>query len=550
MEKKLEVNQNLVKGAVILSLGAIISKVIGLVYRIPLNKIIGDLGNGMYGQVYSVYLVIVTLTASAIPSGLSKLIAEREAKGQHREAERVFKLTLKCCLICACVLALGTMIGADLISDIFFPQQNLGTCIRILVPTILVTTMVANLRGYFQGMGDMIPTAKSMVIEQIVHVIITVVLAYWFMHYSLHAAISGATLGTSMGALVAFLILLVSYFKLKKVRKPLIETQSHIKDESSTALLKEIAVMLIPLIISCSVFYVMGFIDTSMMANFLPASLEKLRGMGLIDRVPVPNAQDYTMYDLATSLQGQYGYQYTTFVNIPVCMVVQLAAAVIPAVAVAHTKGDSQAVNDRIRDIFKLGMLISAPTCIAFFLFGVPLVDLALLSNTGGELLSVGALSLVFITLAQLSAAVVQALGRPIRVTVHAVIACLIKIIVNYIFLHIPQLHIYGVVLGTTICYFLYATFNIVYLYKHFKVKIAWTSCIIKPSLCAVIMGVISFICYEAIYQMIGSMKMSMAITVVIAILVYVVTVIVSKTVTKEDLGQIPGGKKLSRFVH
>ena len=547
VEKKVEVKQNLVKGAMILSIGAMLSKIIGLVYRIPLNMIIGDVGNGLYSSVYQVYLIILTLTASAIPAGLSKLIAEREAIGQHKEAEKVFKLTLKCCLICAFVLAVVVCVGANYISDVFFPGQNVGTCIRILVPTILIATMVANLRGYFQGMGNMMPTAKSMVIEQIVHVILTVVLAYWLMHYSMHAAVSGATLGTSIGSLVAFIILLSSYLKLKKQRKPLIEGQVNVKEEKESKLLKEIMVIIIPIIISSSVFSIMGFIDLSMMANFLPESLNKLKEAGMLDIVPVPNAKEYTMSELATSLQGQYGYQYTTFINIPVCLIVQLAAAVIPAVAEAVN--DREEVNNKIGDIFKLGMLIGAPVTVAFFLFGKPLVNLALFSNTGGELLSAGALSLIFITLAQLSAAAVQALGKPVRVTMHAILACLIKVGVNYMLIRVPSVHIYGVIYGTTICYFLYAAFNIIYLYTYFKVKVDWMQCIIRPSLCAVIMGIISYICYEALLQFVGSVKLSMMVTIVIAMIVYFVTAIISKTITKADVKQLPGGSKLEKFV-
>lgn len=549
VEKKVEVKQNLVKGAMILSIGAMLSKIIGLVYRIPLNMIIGDVGNGLYSSVYQVYLIILTLTASAIPAGLSKLIAEREAVGQHKEAEKVFKLTLKCCLICAFILAVVVCAGANYISDVFFPDQNVGTCIRILVPTILIATMVANLRGYFQGMGNMLPTARSMVIEQIVHVILTVALAYWLMHYSMHAAVSGATLGTSIGSLVALVILFASYLKLKKQRKPLIEGQVHVKEEKDSKLLKEIMVIIIPIIISSSVFSIMGFIDLSMMANFLPESLSKLKTAGMLDIVPVPNVDQYTMSELATSLQGQYGYQYTTFINIPVCLIVQLAAAVIPAVAAAQAVNDREEVNNKICDIFKLGMLIGAPVTVAFFLFGKPLVNLALFSNTGGELLSAGALSLIFITLAQLSAAVVQALGKPVRVTVHAILACLIKVGVNYMLIRIPGVHIYGVIYGTTICYFLYAAFNIVYLYTHFKLKVDWMQCVIRPSLCAVIMGIISYICYEALLQVAGSMKLSMMVTIMIAMIVYFVTAIVSKTITKADVMQLPGGSKLEKFV-
>jgi len=272
-EKMVETKQNILKGAMILSIGVILSKIIGLVYRIPLTNIIGDEGNGLYSSAYQVYIIVLTLTATAIPAGLSKLIAEREAIGAHREAERIFKLTLKGSMICALVLAVIVYLGADLISDICFPNEHVGQPIRVLVPTILIATMVASLRGYFQGLGNMVPTAKSQVIEQIVHVVITVALAYYLINKSLLSAVTGATLGTSVGAFAALIILIITYKKASRKRRPLLEAQTTVHEEDGKVILKKILEIILPIIISTSVFSIMTFLDLSMITSLLPDSL-------------------------------------------------------------------------------------------------------------------------------------------------------------------------------------------------------------------------------------------------------------------------------------
>lgn len=548
-EKTVETKQNILKGAMILSIGVMLSKIIGLVYRIPLTNIIGDEGNGLYTSAYQVYVVILTLTATAIPAGLSKLIAEREAVGAHREAERIFKLTLKGSMICALVLAVIVSLGADFISDLFFPNEHVGQPIRVLVPTILIATMVASLRGYFQGLGNMVPTAKSQVIEQIVHVIFTVALAYYLINKSLMSAITGATLGTSIGAFVALIILMVTYKKVRRERKPLLEAQTVVQAEDGKVILKKILEIILPIIIGTSVFSIMTFIDLSMITSLLPESLRKLKESGLIDTVPVPEASKLTIDTIATSLKGQYGFQYNTFINIPVSLIIQLAAASIPAIAASVAVNNQQEVDDKIKMIFKLGMIIGVPTSVAFLIFGQPIIGLVLVKGTGGELLSAGAISLIFITIAQLSAAVMQAMGKPLQASIHAIGACLIKVVMNYVLIRIPQLHIFGVVYSTIICYVIYSALNLGYLYRHFKVRLEWKDVVIKPVFCSVIMGVTSYGAYIGMNQILGRPKVSMLLVIPFAIVVYFATAIITKTITKDDLSGLPGGRKLGKFV-
>lgn len=128
----METKQNILKGAMILSIGVMLSKIIGLVYRIPLTNIIGDEGNGLYSSAYQVYIIILTLTATAIPAGLSKLIAEREAIGEHKEAEHIFKVTLRAGFICSLILAVIVVLGADVIADLFLMEKMLGNLLEYL----------------------------------------------------------------------------------------------------------------------------------------------------------------------------------------------------------------------------------------------------------------------------------------------------------------------------------------------------------------------------------------------------------------------------------
>lgn len=163
--------------------------------------------------------------------------------------------------------------------------------------------------------------------------------------------------------------------------------------------------------------------------------------------------------------------------------------------------------------------------------------------------MSAGAVSLIFITIAQLSAAVLQAMGKPKEASVHAILACIVKVVINYILIRIPQCHIFGVIYSTTICYAIYGSLNLIYLYRHFAIKLEWKQVVIKPIICAVIMGAISYGLYVVMNLLMGREKLSMLLVIPVAIVVYFVVAIWTRTIDKADLEGLPGGKKLQRFI-
>lgn len=547
--KQNQTGSAIMRGAIILSIGVMLSKVIGLVYRIPITHIIGDEGNGLYSSAYQVYKVILALTAIAMPAALSKLIAEREAVGAYKESERVYKVALTFSATLALIFAIIIGFGADVISDVFFPGEHIGMPIRALAPTIVVATIIASLRGYFQGLNDMVPTASSQVIEQIVHVIVSVWLAYEFTKISLMGGVTGATLGTSVGAFVALIILSIIFIRRRSKRKELLSHSNPYRKESKRDIIKSILAIMVPIVITTSVFSIMTFIDLSMISKFLPHTLEVLRDSGKLATVPVPDAQNLELTVIASKLKGQFGFQYNTFIEIPVSLVLQLAAASIPAIAAGIALDQHEDVQRKIKIIFKIGLLIAVPSSVAFLIFGPNIIELVLKEATGGELLSAGAIGLIFITLAQISAAILQGVSKAKVSSVHAVIACLIKIGINFILVSRPSLHIYGIIYSTTICYMIYAGLNLRYLKKHFNIQIKWREVLIKPLICAGVMGGLSYMGYQGMVSIFSSTKLAMLITIPVAIVIYGIVGLLTGTIALVDLKMFPGGKKIVAFI-
>lgn len=544
--KSTESKQSLMKGAMILSIGVLVSRIIGMLYRIPIRNILGDEGQSLYGVAYSIYVVILTLTAMAMPGALSKLIAERRAAGAYKEAQRVFRLAMFYSMGVSSILALGLWFGADFISDTFFRAQDVALPIKALAPTVVIATALGVFRGYFQGRGNMTPTASSQVIEQIGNVIFSIVLAAYFMHLT-KATVWGATgsaLGTGLGAIAGLILLLILFLRnRKKDREEILNSNSTYKHESDRMILQQILSMMIPVIITSSIFSIVTFIDQSMISNLLPKNIEILRNAQQLSYVPIADAKYYATDSIVGQLSGQLSFQYNTFMNIPVSLILQLGLATVPAIAASMAMGQVKDVRKKTKMILKVGMLIAAPSAIGLMVYAKPILML-LSIDSGGEVLSAGAIAIFPIAIAQLSAGILQGMGKQKITSVNAVIACTIKIVINFIALSIPQFNIFGFIHSTTICYMIYAWLNMYYLTKLLNMKIRWKKILVKPALCAGVMGLISYPIYKFLLILGLSMQGAVLIVIPIAVVVYFVVGLGTRTIARNDILAIPGGRK------
>ncbi len=541
-------HQSIVKGAMILGIGVFLSRIIGLVYRIPLTNILGDEGNGLYSVAFQVYAVVLTFTAVAMPNALSKLVAEREAVEAYQDAYRVYKIAMIYSVSFAMLFSAVLWMGADKIAEVLFPGQEVGLPIRALAPTVVIATIMANMRGYFQGQSNMAPTTISQIIEQIFNALFSVVLAYMFLDYELVVSVTGSTLGTGLGAVAGLITLISIYWWDRPKTKRKLRRSKTYKHESSAVILRQILGMIIPVVISTSVFAIITLIDNSMIARSLPKAIDYLKTNGLLHLVPVPEGDTLTTSQVVKQLLGQFSVKYFALLNVPISLIIQLGGAAIPAIAASMAVKDYKDVRKKVKLVFKIGILVGAPSAVALTLFASPIIGLLFAEITGDKLLASGAIGIVFIALAQLSAGILQGIGKPNIATINAVVACVIKVVVNVIVLGIPALNIYGVIHSTTLCYLIYAALNIRYLKTYLKIQLNWNKLLVRPMLSAVIMGAVSYGLYYTLLAVFPPSRFWILVIIPIAVIIYFLTGLATRAITKADILYMPGGRKLIAF--
>lgn len=191
----------LLKGAAILGLATVISKLLGTLQKIPLQNIAGDEVFGIYNAVYPLYIFILTLATAGFPIAVSRFVADYAVRGSMAEARRVFRIAVW--LLAGTGLAGFAVLytAADPIAAAI-GMSSAAAGIRSVSFALLAAPVMAAIRGYFQGLQNMVPTAVTQVIEQFIRVSVMLGLLFWLMHR--HAApeviAAGATFGSTAGA--------------------------------------------------------------------------------------------------------------------------------------------------------------------------------------------------------------------------------------------------------------------------------------------------------------------------------------------------------------
>ncbi len=209
---------SLFSGTVILAGSLAVAKLIGAMYRIPLTNILGSEGIGIYQMVFPLYALLLTLSSSAIPTSLAKLISENLACGEGGRAIGVYRLAKRYIF----VISLFFAVAMCLFGDDFARLQGgaLGGLSYVAIsPSILLVGFVASYRGKFQGMNNMVPTALSQIFEQVSKLVFSVWLPTAYgetISEKVALAILGVTISELCG--LAFLWLYSWWRKKRRVK--------------------------------------------------------------------------------------------------------------------------------------------------------------------------------------------------------------------------------------------------------------------------------------------------------------------------------------------
>lgn len=422
---KKEGKGSFLKGAVWIAAGGFTAKVIGALYRIPLTNLIGGQGLGLYQLVYPIYCLLLTVSATGIPSSIAKLTAERIAQGKDSRA--VFKTAMKLFTLIGVVGALFMAVFAPFLAKAQGSEEVLWGYYA-LAPSVLLVSAISVFRGWFQGCNRMFPTALSEVVEQVVKVALGVGFAYLFRD-DIPKAVVFLLLAVSVSELVTLLVMWWLYKRAKKRIKA--------QNGGGRVAMKSVLRLSIPVTFS---------------AMLLPLS-------GLLDSVLAPRLLGAYATD-AVTLFGLFAGGAVTVINLPVSVCYGLAAASVPRVAMVVEKKGKNA-NPRKRIFFSLGItaLVSGASAVGLYLFAEPATKIIFRSLAGGELdtliqlIKAFSVSAFTLSCVQTLSACLTAQGKPQYAALSMMIAVLVKTGLYVFWLRDPAVSVFGLVYATNIAY-------------------------------------------------------------------------------------------------
>ena len=419
--KKQKQSSNYIVQGGILAGASILVRIIGLIYRIPVTRILGPVGNSYYSAAYEVYSMMLLISSFSLPLAVSKLVSARLAKGRAKSAYKLFGCTMLFALVSGGAAALIVFFGAGFFSEVVVSTPESRLALQVLAPTILIVALMGCLRGYFQGLGSMVPTAISQIIEQIINAAVSIGAAWYLFRYGakLDALLStetaayaygaaGSTLGTGLGALAGFLFLIFLTLVFRRVMKEQIARDRHEKTESTGQILYLILATILPVILSTAVYNISGIIDQGIFKHLL----------------------DYRQYDSMRidELWGIFSGEYKLLTNVPIAVASAMASSVIPEMTRARVNRDRKQMRKKTENSIRFVMVISIPCAVGMSVLAEPILTLLFGAEEhtalSASLLQMGSISVVLYGMSTLTNGILQGMNKMRLPVIHAAIAC------------------------------------------------------------------------------------------------------------------------------
>ncbi len=481
------------KGAMILTIAGVIVKIIGAFSKVLVARILGGEGIGLYMMAYPIYQIIVSISAAGIPVAISIMIAEKLANRDMRGVQQVFNVSLRVLTLVGIIFSVGLYASAEwLIKWNIITDSRALIPIQLLSPAIIVVTILSCFRGYFQGFQYMVPTGTSQVFEQIFRVGSMVGLAYYFIDSGLHLAAGGATFATFPGVLAGLIVLVYFYRSQRSLRQQMLSEQNE------------------------------------------EAPIE--RTSAVIKRY---------LHEATT----QFGYltgMATSLIGLPIILTTALAASLVPAVSEAHATRNNDRIIERASTAMKIANLFAIPACIGLCVLATPISQLIYATPNAGPVIAVISLSIIFLGWQQITAGILQGLGRTIIPMLSIFIGLMVKAILDYQLTGTIELGINGAAWATNLNFAIAALINLVFV-KRYVGSVINCMNLLKIIISAMAMGGATQVSFMFLVDMVGN-GVAVAISILVALIVYILSLWITKAIVMDDMYHMPViGKRLRK---
>ena len=522
--------QNFLQGTALLAMATAIVKIIGAIYKIPLNAIIGKQGFSYYSTAYEIYNVLLMISTAGLPVAMSRMISQANSLGHSNRIRRIYKTSR------AIFLTLG--IAGSLLMTLFCRQlaqfQNqpdAWAAIGALGPCCLLICVMSTFRGFFQGHSNMLPTSVSQVLEAVVKLVVGMLAALLLLKStgSVSLAAGGAILGVTISCMASSVYL---FGKFRKAYGALEPSSEAAESYSDTA--KRLMAIAVPITIGSAGLQILTMLETKIYMG-------QLLGLG------------FTQLE-ADSMKGIYNMSQTIY-NMPCAFITPITISIIPAITSQLTLNDRTAAKSTEESAIRVMALISMPCAFGLGVLAEPVT--ALLGGYTGEklvlatnLMTVLGFSIIFNALVLVTTAIMQAHGQVNRPVVNMFIGGILKLVAVYILTGNRHIGILGTPIGTILCYIAISILNILSIRSLIGEAPAIVKNMLRPFLAAAFMGILTWLSWYGLKALgIDSRLILCGAPIAVGVVVYCFAVLKLKAITRSDCLLLPKGEKIANLL-
>lgn len=527
----------LIQGS-ILAIAGVLVRVIGIVYRVPVNNILGEEGVTYYGAAYDVYSLFLLISSMSMPIAVSKIVSAKVAKGEIKNAYRAF----------SGALAIGFTIGIMVFCIVFFGAEGFAKlcgypsaayAIKVLAPVLFIMSVLGVLRGFFQGMGTMIPTAISQILEQIANAVVSIVGAMYLFKAGKAAGESaalgaaGSTLGTLAGAAAALVFMTFVFIVYLPVLKRQIRKNRGIHQEDYVSLGKELLYTIIPVLLSTTIYNFSSIFDTAVFGNVCSKMFD------------MTEAEYSSMY-------GVYSGTFKLLTTAPIAIASALSSAIIPSIIRSVEERNQKAIYNKIESSMRLTMIVAIPAGVGLSALAGPIIDLLFNMERAAEAVGImrfAILTVVVFSMSTLTNAVLQGVGRMKVPVINACISMVIHYVVLVVLLIVCKPNLYVVVFADILFGLVVCILNSVAIYRHVGYRQELFKTFVLPLAAAAIMGAAAYGVNFLLFKVTGSNALACIISICVAVVIYGLSLLLVRGIGEEEIRMLPKGAAIAALL-
>ncbi len=485
------------------------------------------------------------------------MTSAKNAVGDYRGAYKIYKSALLLFTIIGVAASAILFFGAGYISKYVINMPRAKYVLMALAPSIIFVCLSSVVRGYFVGMQNMKASSRSQVLEQIFKCILTVGIVVFMSKHTLfedsdmNAAVmaAGANLATTLATVLSTIYIFGFYFKRKKgldekIRLSAVETDN----KPLISMFKSILIISIPISLGSIISAINRIVDTATITRGIEVAFSSMiPAHGNVSAIVNPTLKQ--LGDEAVRLAGLLS-KSDTLLNLPISLNISFATVLVPSISAALAKGDKKEASKFVSYSLLISILIILPCAVGFISLASPIYQLLYpKAPSGYELLQLSSIALIFIALNQTISGSLQGIGKVFAPATGLLIGCVAKFVLNVILIRQPVINIYGAPISSIACQVISFAYGFTVLSRNISLKISAIKYIIKPGVCAGIMGACAYFIHKLCINALGSNIIAVAISIIMAVIIYFALVFAVNILSDEEIKMLPMGDKLLKLL-